>query len=589
MRQIMLKKLLVSAFLLAAGPAFSQSVQYVSPVTRGHLAAWNTNGVLADGGTSASSPITSVGITNNGGAGLCINSALPTTPGYQALCFGASTAGPATISLQNFGSASPQGLNFVINGTTLPFPGAIASLIVGNTPVSSGTNGNCLSISSAILSQVPCTILAAGTTGTGAVVLQNSPTLAGTIGGNLSFSGNETFTGNVTAASQFIVNGVSTPASISNQTVIMGSISPPTLANTGQAWLFNQAVAGATLQGDGSSFDITLVNKNGGVAMQIPTGTTGITFPGVLTLSGLSSGTCVSSVVLNSLNQTVTGSCPGAASTIQVGSTAVTSGTSNNILFNNAGTLGNETIASILTGGTGISITGTTNATIALTTPVSATNGGSGVSNPTAHAILVGEGSSAFASVGPGTLGQFEGAQGASADPAYTSGPWTLLATLPASSSATLTDTTHITSSYAQYEIVFEDILPATNAVSCEIQFYIGGILQTSGYSESNNGAGTGGTFLGQGSASTTFIPCSYGSSAASAGPGQNGSIRFNRPSVSVIHPVWGTFSGNAAGNGGATENVAGYFNTAGTITGINVLFSAGNIASGNVKIYGRL
>src|SRR6202000_1123555 len=101
------------------------------------------------------------------------------------------------ISLQNFGTASPQALNFIINGTTLPFPGALASLIVGNTPVLSGTNGDCLSIAGGILSQVSCSILFAGTTGSGAVVLQNSPTLIGTIGGNLGFSGNETFSGNV--------------------------------------------------------------------------------------------------------------------------------------------------------------------------------------------------------------------------------------------------------------------------------------------------------------------------------------------------------------------------------------------------------
>ena len=49
------------------------------------------------------------------------------------------------------------------------------------------------------------------------------------------------------------------------------------------------------------------------------------------------------------------------------------------------------------TAGTGLSVT--TNATTlayALSTPVSAANGGSGVSSPTAHGILVAEGSSAF-------------------------------------------------------------------------------------------------------------------------------------------------------------------------------------------------
>ena len=46
----------------------------------------------------------------------------------------------------NFGSAAAQQLQFIINGTVLPFPGALASLIIGNTPVTSGINGDCLSI-----------------------------------------------------------------------------------------------------------------------------------------------------------------------------------------------------------------------------------------------------------------------------------------------------------------------------------------------------------------------------------------------------------------------------------------------------------
>lgn len=360
----MLKKLLISAALLAASPAFGQSVQYVPPVTRNHIPVWNSDGVIADGGTSASSPISSIGITNNGGSGLCINSALPTTPGYQALCFGASTSGPATISLQNFGSAPAETLNFVINGVTFPFPGALASITVASTPVLGGTNGNCLDIAAGVVNQVPCSILSAGTTGTGSVVLNNSPVLSGTIGGTLTFSGNETFTGNGTFGSALIVNGIATPASAVGNTVLLGTVSAPVLANTGQAYLFNTSIGGATLQGDGSTSDVSLVNKSGNTALQVLTGTTTVSLPGGLTLSGLSSGTCANGIGINASNQAITVSCPGAASSIQVGTTTVLSGTANNILYNNAGVLGNENIASILTAGTGISITGTTNATI---------------------------------------------------------------------------------------------------------------------------------------------------------------------------------------------------------------------------------
>src|SRR5882757_7304121 len=111
----MLKKLLVSLALLIAAPAFGQNVQYISPVTRNHIPVWNTAGVIADGGSATDSPISSLGITNEGGAAFCVSSQRQTAAGRNQLCFGASTAGPATISLQNYGTATAQNLQFVIN------------------------------------------------------------------------------------------------------------------------------------------------------------------------------------------------------------------------------------------------------------------------------------------------------------------------------------------------------------------------------------------------------------------------------------------------------------------------------------------
>lgn len=134
--KIAIKKLLITASIIFASPAFGQNVQYVSPVTRGHIPVWNTNGVIADGGSSADSPITSIGVTNNGGAGICVNSARITASGYNSLCLGSQTNGSATISLQNYGTASPQGLNFVINGTTATIPTGAGTFIFGNAPFS---------------------------------------------------------------------------------------------------------------------------------------------------------------------------------------------------------------------------------------------------------------------------------------------------------------------------------------------------------------------------------------------------------------------------------------------------------------------
>lgn len=148
----MLKKLSLFTFMLIAAPAFAQNVQQGGSVTRNHIPVWLSSGVIGDGGSSASSPITSIGITNNGANGFCINSASITAPGYNQLCLGAQTAGPGLISLQNFGTATAQSMQFVVNGTTLftlysttghvTWPGGLApTLTAGCNGVGSSVSG----------------------------------------------------------------------------------------------------------------------------------------------------------------------------------------------------------------------------------------------------------------------------------------------------------------------------------------------------------------------------------------------------------------------------------------------------------------
>lgn len=153
-------------------------------------------------------------------------------------------------------------------------------------------------------------------TGTGAYVRSASPALSGTIAGNFSLSGNITHTG------QGIFAGTSPAASAAGNTNIAGTLaSVPTLTSTGQANLFNTTVGGAIIQGDGSTDDFRLYNKSGGLALNLPTGTT------VPQLPGLASGTCVNGLGLDSSNNIVKDACPGAASSIQqgAGGTTVTS------------------------------------------------------------------------------------------------------------------------------------------------------------------------------------------------------------------------------------------------------------------------
>jgi len=148
MRFAMLRKLLVLAALLFTGPVLAQSVQQSGTVTNKHVPYWVTSGVIADGGSATDSPVSSIGVTNNGGAGFCVSSDRQTAAGRNQLCFGASTAAAATISLQNYGTAAAQNLQFVINGTPVTVPTGGGNFIVGTGTFGAG--------------HVPCFVSTAG-------------------------------------------------------------------------------------------------------------------------------------------------------------------------------------------------------------------------------------------------------------------------------------------------------------------------------------------------------------------------------------------------------------------------------------------
>jgi hypothetical protein len=82
---------------------------------------WATNGVQSDAGPAGAGNIKELGITNTG-LPFCINSA-PTSGPYYQTCFGASAGGSALITSNAYGGATPQALNFNINGSDYGFPG----------------------------------------------------------------------------------------------------------------------------------------------------------------------------------------------------------------------------------------------------------------------------------------------------------------------------------------------------------------------------------------------------------------------------------------------------------------------------------
>jgi hypothetical protein len=192
--------------LLLTSFALGQTIQQSGQVTPGHAPVWVTTGILGDGGTAANpglTPITSLGVQNNGGPGICLSSA-PVTGPYNQLCMAVSTAGAAQLSLQNFGGAPAESLNVVVNGLSYSIPGSLSTLTLGGTAINGGSLGDCLTVgTSSLLSQATCATVAGSNTqiqfnssnllGASANLTWVSPTLtigaAGSTTGQLAIAG----------------------------------------------------------------------------------------------------------------------------------------------------------------------------------------------------------------------------------------------------------------------------------------------------------------------------------------------------------------------------------------------------------------
>lgn len=138
----MRKIALILLALLASSLAQAQTtVRQTGSVTPGHVATWTTNGVIQDGGTAAQGFISSLGITNNGGPGLCLSSAQPTAAGRNQLCFSVTTNGGVEISSYAYGTATQAGITFDINGSVQGFPAVTLPVANNNGACFDGTTG----------------------------------------------------------------------------------------------------------------------------------------------------------------------------------------------------------------------------------------------------------------------------------------------------------------------------------------------------------------------------------------------------------------------------------------------------------------
>jgi hypothetical protein len=173
-----------------------------------------------------------------------------------------------------------------------------------------------------------------------------------------------------------------------------------------------------------------------------------------------------------------------------------------------------------------------------------------------------------------------------------------LLATLTASNSASLNDSVAcggancLTVTYTSYELVFQNIIPATTGKILELQIHSGGAYKASSYVTFQSALASGSTAYIS-SQPTTYIPISFasdagGGSLVNTAPGLSGTMTIYTPSTSGLISVGGTVWYLGVSNVMQAINY-GYWNSAAVVDGFQVLMDSGNITSGAIKIYGIL
>lgn len=159
-----------------------------------------------------------------------------------------------------------------------------------------------------------------------------------------------------------------------------------------------------------------------------------------------------------------------------------------------------------------------------------------------------------------------------------------LLNTITGNGGSALIDTTSFQLGYNHYKIQFNNVYPATDATTCEIQVYASGILKTTGYVAVDQRFGVAGA-----ESVTTYIPCSLATGASLASPQINGTCQVDNPIQSSNYvPFTCTFTSGLTGGATLTSMTSsGWFATVGALTGFQISMASGNITSGTIQVYG--
>lgn len=227
----------------------------------------------------------------------------------------------------------------------------------------------------------------------------------------------------------------------------------------------------------------------------------------------------------------------------------------------------------------------------ALTSDVTAS--GSGSVPATLATVNSNVGSFGSATAIPVVTVNAKGLVTAASTAAIPAGRWTLLNTLTASNSATLTDTTSLTATYNEYEFVFENITPVNAIEQLHFRVRSGGSIQTGTfYTYQMFGLNSAGTLM-NGGGNISAGPLNFGgtSGIGNAPPpgGLCGYMRVYKPSGTTHQKLWHGMVTCQSPSFLATNNFAVcWYGGSGAIDGVEFAMSTGNIASGIIRVYGR-
>jgi hypothetical protein len=165
-----------------------------------------------------------------------------------------------------------------------------------------------------------------------------------------------------------------------------------------------------------------------------------------------------------------------------------------------------------------------------------------------------------------------------------------LLNTVNSTNVASLADTTSITSAYNDYTVKLINIVPATQSVDIDLQFYANGAWQSSNYQGSLlTGVASSGNGWRAGTAFTAGIPLSYANRVGYTGNWGGLCARveiFNPAAANTMITGESNYYDTTAASSvwcGLSGAWVGVY----AVTGVRAISSSGNI-SGIMKIYGN-